>query len=60
MSWKVAFVRGRRAAMGIRGLEEWVLMVWVVVLGESFWYWGGLFVRYFRLGVRACFGLTRN
>jgi Cys-tRNA synthase (O-phospho-L-seryl-tRNA:Cys-tRNA synthase) len=28
VSWKVAFVKGRRAAMGIEGLEKWVLMTW--------------------------------
>ena len=28
VSWKVSLVRGRRAAMGIEGLEKWVLMTW--------------------------------
>jgi hypothetical protein len=28
VSWKVALVRGRRAAMGIEGLEKWVFMAW--------------------------------
>jgi len=28
VSWKVVFVRGRRAAMGIEGLEKWVLIAW--------------------------------
>lgn len=28
MSWKVSFVSGRRAAIGIEGLEKWVFMTW--------------------------------